>query len=569
MNVDLVRALDPRNVDPAPGARAGKSGSGFPELMDSMLGGAADERSAPRPRAEQEPPRSTPTREARAEREPRADRAPRPERSERGTRGEAREASRDEADEAPERAVEAKPRASAPATLPGRRPTGPRKGGTENVEAGAEAAAEAQSATIAAASVATIGIPELIALVSAPVEGAEEMLEDGASEESASTEVAAGRLVDALAAASGVGGEGGAAVAGAADPAATTDAGSEARARNPIVEPGRAPTGDATLDVAHDGEPAQQIAADPATEGTPGGAAGAQAQSVEVARVRPGDVRAEAPRRDAEGPVADAGEPAVRPELSAPQTRGGHEGFADERPRDPQAGLAPTVAAERGESASAGAAAPATAPAMDSAQAPNETLDASGRPQDVAAQARVEGMSLAPTTRAPEPLSPMQTGRPMPASAPDSIAVQADWLANRGGGTARLVLHPPELGEIAIRVTVRNQSVDVVMVAQTALAHQVAEDQSERLSQAFASRDLRLDQFEVRRGDPSDASSTGQFGSSDAGARERERAEQEAQIDRGGAGQGGRRRGAAGLEAVVAPPRIASNGRAAGIDLRI
>lgn len=569
MNVDLVRALDPKNVDSAPGARAGKSGSSFPELMDSMLGSASEERSAPRSRAEEEPPRKPEAREARVERGPRADRSPRPERSERATGGEAREASRDEAEEAPERAVEAEPRASAPATTPGRRPAGPRKGETEDVEDGAEAAAESQSAAITAAAVATIAIPELIALVAAPGEGAEGMLEEGASPEGVSPEAAAGGLVDVLAAATGGAGEADAANVDAVDPAGGADAGSEASARNPVREPGRAATAIVAPEAVRGGEPVPQSVVDPATEGAQVGAVGAQAQSAEIARVRPEEVRAEAPRRETEAPVVRAEETAVRPELAAAQTRGGQEGFAEDRPRDPQAMLAPPVAAERGESANASAAAAATVPATESAPAPNETLDASGRPQDVAAQARVEGMSLAPTARTPEPLSPMQTGRPMPASAPDSIAVQADWLANRGGGTARLVLHPPELGEIAIRVTVRNQSVDVVMVAQTALAHQVAEDQSERLSQAFASRDLRLDQFEVRRGDPSDASSTGQFGSSDAGARERERAEQEAQIDRGGAGQGGRRRGAAGLEAVVAPPRIASNGRAAGIDLRI
>jgi flagellar hook-length control protein FliK len=163
----------------------------------------------------------------------------------------------------------------------------------------------------------------------------------------------------------------------------------------------------------------------------------------------------------------------------------------------------------------------------------------------------------------------MQPGRTLPTAAPDAIAVQADWLATRGGGTARLVLNPPELGEIAIRVTVRQQAVEVVMVAQTALAHSMAEDQGDRLSQAFASRDLRLEQFEVRRGDPSDSSGTGQFGSSDAGARERDRAQDQRDVDRGGFGGQGLRRGGAVGEAGAPPPRVASNGRAAGIDLRI
>lgn len=92
-------------------------------------------------------------------------------------------------------------------------------------------------------------------------------------------------------------------------------------------------------------------------------------------------------------------------------------------------------------------------------------------------------------------------GVPTPPAASDAIAVQTEWLASRGGGTARLLLSPPSLGEIAIRVTLQGGVVHVVMVAQEALAQAVAEDQSERLAQAFSSRDLRLESFEVRRGE--------------------------------------------------------------------
>lgn len=188
-----------------------------------------------------------------------------------------------------------------------------------------------------------------------------------------------------------------------------------------------------------------------------------------------------------------------------------------------------------------------------------------------AASVRAEGLVPSAVLRAPDASAAAgEGGRALPAAAPDSIAIQTEWLATRGGGTARLVLHPPELGEIAIRVTVRQQSVDVVMVAHTALAQQAADDQSERLSQAFASRDLRLEHFEVRRGDPSDASPSGEFGSSDAGARERERAGDGAFAGRSGpAGQGGRQGFGEAEASASPPPRIVSSGRAAGIDLRI
>lgn len=188
---------------------------------------------------------------------------------------------------------------------------------------------------------------------------------------------------------------------------------------------------------------------------------------------------------------------------------------------------------------------------------------------ETSASLRIEVPAPAPPARAPEPTTAMQPGRTLPTAAPDAIAIQADWLATRGGGTARLVLNPPELGEIAIRVTVRQQAVEVVMVAQTALAHSMAEDQGDRLSQAFASRDLRLEQFEVRRGDPGDSSGTGQFGSSDAGTRERERAQDDREVDRGGFGGAGPHPSGRAAESVAPAPRIGSKARAAGIDLRI
>ena len=188
---------------------------------------------------------------------------------------------------------------------------------------------------------------------------------------------------------------------------------------------------------------------------------------------------------------------------------------------------------------------------------------------ETAASNRLVGPAAANVAPAPELPPATATARAYAPAAPEAIAVQAEWLATRGGGTARLVLNPPELGEIAIRVTVRQQAVEVVMVAQTALAHSMAEDQGDRLSQAFASRDLRLDQFEVRRGDPSEADGTGHPGASDAGARERDRARDERAIDRRSVGGRGAGRAARGGDFSPPPPRIESNRNAAGIDLRI
>ena len=155
-------------------------------------------------------------------------------------------------------------------------------------------------------------------------------------------------------------------------------------------------------------------------------------------------------------------------------------------------------------------------------------------------------------------------GSPQPAAASDAIAVQTEWLATRGGGTARMVLHPPELGEIAIRVTLRGTSVDVVMVAQEAIAQGVAEEQSERLAQAFSNRDLRLENFDVRRGGAEDLpnADTGQFAEQQA---ERDAREEAA------SGQGnGRGGGSAGDgDEIVDLPRILTAAPEAGVDLRI
>ena len=156
-------------------------------------------------------------------------------------------------------------------------------------------------------------------------------------------------------------------------------------------------------------------------------------------------------------------------------------------------------------------------------------------------------------------------GSPQPVPASEAISVQTEWLATRGGGTARMVLHPPELGEIAIRVSIRAGAVDVVMVAQEAVAQGVAEEQSERLAQAFANRDLRLEHFEVRRGSAEELAMNdpGRFGESEA-ERDGRANEDEA---------GGRRGGVGGNEADEAPmavPRILTRApETGGVDLRI
>ncbi|MHA7839053.1 MAG: flagellar hook-length control protein FliK [bacterium] len=168
----------------------------------------------------------------------------------------------------------------------------------------------------------------------------------------------------------------------------------------------------------------------------------------------------------------------------------------------------------------------------------------------------VAGAETAPAGSAPAP------------PAADALAVQTEWLAARGGGSARLVLHPPELGEIAIRVTLRGESVDVVMVAQEAAARTIAEEQSDRLAQAFSARDLRMESFEVRRADAQPALDPElESRLMDSGSREREQAGGE------GAEEGDLRRpvglrSGAGAASAMTSPGVAAP-RTGSVDLRI
>jgi len=109
-------------------------------------------------------------------------------------------------------------------------------------------------------------------------------------------------------------------------------------------------------------------------------------------------------------------------------------------------------------------------------------------------------------------------GTPTPPAASEAISVQTEWLARNGGGTARILLSPPSLGEVAIQVTLRGGDVNVVMIVNEVAAQSVAEDQANRLAQAFSNHDLRMDNFEVRQGNPQDIANGDfkQFGESES-----------------------------------------------------
>ncbi|MAE96040.1 MAG: hypothetical protein CL910_15390 [Deltaproteobacteria bacterium] len=131
-------------------------------------------------------------------------------------------------------------------------------------------------------------------------------------------------------------------------------------------------------------------------------------------------------------------------------------------------------------------------------------------------ETHLEGRLQAPTTsNAPQPepvavdstLATPGVAAPAANAAPttstavgapeEALPVQVEWLAARGGGNARFQLHPPNLGEVNLSVTVRGSAVDIVIQVQDQAAQLVAQTR-DLLAQGLGTRDLHIDQFEVR-----------------------------------------------------------------------
>ncbi|MDP6978846.1 MAG: flagellar hook-length control protein FliK [Myxococcota bacterium] len=184
----------------------------------------------------------------------------------------------------------------------------------------------------------------------------------------------------------------------------------------------------------------------------------------------------------------------------AAEERRGDTQTGDDRPRDEA--RARSVATEDSarsastrpdafQMASGAETTPAPGTAQAAAAAVAATGDAPTPPvQAVAPQPPVEAV-VAPE----EPVAPGSTPRSLPAEA---IPQHIEWLAARGGGSAQIQLYPPELGKLAIQVTVRGDDVKVVMNVREAAAQTVVAEYKDSLENALASKELKLDQFEVR-----------------------------------------------------------------------
>ncbi|MFQ5418361.1 MAG: flagellar hook-length control protein FliK [Myxococcota bacterium] len=100
-----------------------------------------------------------------------------------------------------------------------------------------------------------------------------------------------------------------------------------------------------------------------------------------------------------------------------------------------------------------------------------------------------------------------------PAVPVEEVPVRVEWLAHRGGGTARLELDPPQLGRVELTVRMRGAEVEVVITTSEPLAHAAVQSQRAQLAENLAARDLRLSQFEVN-----DSGAEGQLGSHAGGS---------------------------------------------------
>jgi hypothetical protein len=203
--------------------------------------------------------------------------------------------------------------------------------------------------------------------------------------------------------------------------------------------------------------------------------------------VRPdGAMREVAERRDAIAPQP------VRPNSSARRATSEARAFNAATPQsEPGPAEAPTAAAEREiRDPRAGALRPnhdAERPATEPG------------PEVASPVPRAATFTAGPPSGDP-PMAPLaQT--PAAGTPAEALPVHAEWLAARGGGTVRLRLHPPELGEVELSVRVRGSAVQVSIQTENAEAGRAALDGRELLFEALASRELRVEQMVVRSPD--------------------------------------------------------------------
>ncbi len=140
----------------------------------------------------------------------------------------------------------------------------------------------------------------------------------------------------------------------------------------------------------------------------------------------------------------------------------------------------------------------------------------------------------------------------LPVGSPEeAVPVHVEWLAAKGGGRARFQLHPPNLGSVELSVSVRGSSVDIVVHTQDAAAQAAVAGSRDLLADGLATRDLRIESFDVRS-NASEPSLSGSGLSDDRSSSEARSQLFDASRDGQGSGKPGS--GRAGLDASLTPP---------------
>ncbi len=87
------------------------------------------------------------------------------------------------------------------------------------------------------------------------------------------------------------------------------------------------------------------------------------------------------------------------------------------------------------------------------------------------------------------------------ASLPDVVADVVQGAVLRGDSEVRLVLNPPDLGRLDIRIVTHEGGLRVAMEASQSAARDLIEQALPALQQGLEARDLRVDRLEVRATD--------------------------------------------------------------------
>ncbi|MCP4006714.1 MAG: flagellar hook-length control protein FliK [bacterium] len=109
----------------------------------------------------------------------------------------------------------------------------------------------------------------------------------------------------------------------------------------------------------------------------------------------------------------------------------------------------------------------------------------------------------------------------LPARTESEIVRELRVLAHEGGGTARITLNPPQLGDLRVQVTIGENGVSVSLLADNMPVADLLVRHLAELRQSLESHGLRIDQFDVDSERAEDSYVFGKSPEQDRGSRSR------------------------------------------------